>query len=299
MSKSPVFTLILLCIAGMMTFTACETTQPAQEEQEVGIDETQAADQSKRAEKVKKIFYTIPSPVEMASLIKKSGAPFDKDNLNNVDNANNYSTIKSQALNLGVYGADLSYTNMFDQNQESIFYLSAAQKLAKDLGVQDAINDDVYNRINDNMDNRDSLLAIVSDAYWSLNGYLKEGDREDVSALVIAGGWVEGLYLASQHWTPDNNELRQRIAEQKYSLKDLSDLLSSYEGSEYLGSVIEDMKAIQAIFDDVKVNKEKTETSVDDAGTVVIGGKSEVTIDDETLQRVMEKIAEIRTSYIQ
>jgi uncharacterized protein YjgD (DUF1641 family) len=236
--------------------------------------------------------------MEMVSLIKKSGASFDKSNLNAVENSNNYTTTKSQAINLGVYGADLSYASMFDQNQESIFYLSAAQKLAKSLGVERAIGDEIISRINTNKDNRDSLLAIVSEAYWSLNGYLKEGDREAVSALVIAGGWVEGLYLASQHMTDDNTELKQRIAEQKYSLKDLIDLLNSYP-DDVLTSVREDLAAIEAVYNAVDINKEKTETSTDETGTMVIGGESSVTIDDETLANVVAKVTEIRNKYIQ
>jgi uncharacterized protein YjgD (DUF1641 family) len=127
---------------------------------------------------------------------------------------------------------------------------------------------------------------------------LKEGDREAVSALVIAGGWVEGLYLASQHMTDDNTELKQRIAEQKYSLKDLIDLLNSYP-DDVLTSVREDLAAIEAVYNAVDINKEKTETSTDETGTMVIGGESSVTIDDETLANVVAKVTEIRNKYIQ
>jgi uncharacterized protein YjgD (DUF1641 family) len=282
----------------MLAFTACESDESSGTSEDINLTEGQDTSAVQRREKVKHILYTIPSPMEMVSLIKKSGASFDKSNLNAVENSNNYTTTKSQAINLGVYGADLSYASMFDQNQESIFYLSAAQKLAKSLGVERAIGDEIISRINTNKDNRDSLLAIVSEAYWSLNGYLKEGDREAVSALVIAGGWVEGLYLASQHMTDDNTELKQRIAEQKYSLKDLIDLLNSYP-DDALTSVREDLAAIEAVYNAVDINKEKTETSTDETGTMVIGGESSVTIDDETLANVVAKVTEIRNKYIQ
>jgi hypothetical protein len=188
---------------------------------------------------------------------------------------------------------------MFDQNQESIYYLSAAQKLAKDLGVEDAIDHRVYQRINNNMDNRDSLLQVVSEAYWSLNGYLKEGGREEISALVIAGGWVEGLHLACKNVTPGNTELKQRIAEQKYALKDLIALLNTYGDKEVLTSVIQDLNEVQQIFNDAKTNAAKTETSKDKSGTIVIGGAKKVEMSDETLALVSAKIDAIRTKYIQ
>ena len=234
----------------------------------------------------------------MASLIRKSGVDFDNAILNSTDNADNYTSVRQQALNLGVYGADLSYASMFEQQQQSIYYLSAARGLAKQLGVEDAINNDLIERVNDNRNNRDSLLKIVADAYYGLNGYLKESDREQVSALVIAGGWIEALHLATTHVTPDNQKLKERIAEQKYSLKDLITLLETYEGAPELGNVIADLKGVQEVFDLVEIKKGKTETSRDNSGKMVIGGESFITMSDETLEAIKMKIQDVRSSYI-
>ncbi|MFZ6053125.1 hypothetical protein [Halocola ammonii] len=298
-NKLSLFTLSLILLSGAF-FTSCNGGESSSEEnkEEVKINDIQEEDADFKAEKVKKIFYTIPSPIEMASLIQQSGESYDQSILNDVENVNRYSTAQKQALNLGIYGADLSYTSMFEQNQESIYYLSAVQKLSKDLGVAGAIEKDIYNRINDNRNNRDSLLRIVSDAYWSLNSYLKENGREEVSAIVIAGGWVEGLYLASQHLTEDNAALKQRIAEQKYSLKDLIALLESYENQEKLQEVVADLKEIQTIYDQVSIEKGDTETSEDESGTMVIGGKSSAEISNETLDAIVEKVTETRNNYI-
>jgi hypothetical protein len=77
-----------------------------------------------------------------------------------------------------------------------------------------------------NRNDRDSLLSIISETYWQVDAYLKENGRDNISALMIAGGWVEGLYIATQvaaqHDTP---ELRQRIAEQRLPLADLLELV--------------------------------------------------------------------------
>lgn len=265
---------------------------------DIQVQETTDQNSTQRVEAVKQIFNTIPSPIEMASLIRKSGADFDNSILNSTDNADNYTSVRQQALNLGVYGADLSYASMFEQQQQSIYYLSAARGLAKQLGVEDAINNDLIERVNDNRANKDSLLRIVADAYYSLNGYLKESDREQVSALVIAGGWVEALHLATTHVTPDNTKLKERIAEQKYSLKDLITLLETYEGAPELGNVITDLKGIQKVFDLVEIKKGKTETSRDNSGKMVIGGASSITMSDETLEAIKMKIQDVRSSYI-
>ncbi len=81
------------------------------------------------------------------------------------------------------------------------------------------------------MNDRDALLDIISETYWNVDAYLKENDRDNISALMIAGGWVEGLYIATQvASTNDSPELRQRIAEQKLSLNDLIGLRGFLRG---------------------------------------------------------------------
>ena len=63
-----------------------------------------------------KIFHAAPSPMETASLIKRSGASFHGDALNGADRASEYTTSDAQAINLGIYGADLSYATIFEEN---------------------------------------------------------------------------------------------------------------------------------------------------------------------------------------
>jgi hypothetical protein len=298
--KLNTFTLFVLFFAGAI-ISGCGSTEGEHQEtttEEVSIQDLEGAAVSSRKETIKKIFYTIPAPMEMASLIQSSGADFDKDLLNDVENISSYMTQRQKAINLGVYGADLSYTTMFERNKESLFYLSAAKKLAEELGVANIIDDSLISRVEMNKDQKDSLLNIVSDTFWSLNAKFKEDGMEEVSAMVITGGWIEALHLAISH-VEGNDALRQRIAEQKYSLDDLIKLLASYEQQDMLGELSADLEGLQAVFAEVEINKMKTETSKDENGTMVIGGTKTVTMSDETLAKVVESIAAIRSKYIQ
>ncbi len=261
------------------------------------INETTNEQDDFKKEQIRKILYTIPSPMSMASLIKKAGANFDKDLMNDAGGLSNYNTSSQQALNLGIYGADLSYSSMFDQDHEAILYLSSVQKLCTELGIEGAIDSNIYERLNTHMGNRDSVLTIVSETYFSLDIYLKKANREDLLALIIAGGWFEGLHLATAHLSDKTPELRQRVAEQKYAIEDLKKLLDSYEASEILASVKQDVDEMAQVFAAVKINKGKTETSTDDSGTTVIGGSSEVIMSEETLAQITEKISAIRDKY--
>lgn len=299
MYKNLYFTLFAILLGSTFLFHSCASEEGGDTPEEVTVDNSNTEEQDERDDKVKKIIYSIPSPVEMASLLQKSGVEFDGSILNPTDNANKYSTAKSQALNLGIYGADLRYTSMFEQDQESLYYVATAKKLSGELGVEDALDDNVYQRLNDNRDDRDSLLSIVSDSYRMLNRYLKENDREEISALVIAGGWVEGLYIACEHYTPDNELLAKRIAEQKYVLSDLISLMDTYSSKEILSDIIADMNDLLSAFDAVELNRGKTETSTDDNGIMVIGGESSYSITPEAVGTISAKVESIRANYIQ
>jgi hypothetical protein len=173
---------------------------------------------------VSKVFYAVPSPSELSAMIKATGANYNKNMLNAPANEPKYTSIIKKAMNLGVYGADLSYTSTFDQTQESMVYMGVCKKLADGLGITGAINENTVKRMEKNLNNKDSLLKIISDTYLETDIYLKNNDRAGVSALVVAGGWIEGLFIsvniAAQN--ASNKMIVKRIAEQKYTIEDFN-----------------------------------------------------------------------------
>ncbi|MEO8733760.1 MAG: hypothetical protein ABI373_05480 [Flavobacteriales bacterium] len=288
----------LYALAATLTIAACGGgEQPAQDTLNVPpVDSTATV----RAKRTQNIFRNIPSPMETAGLMKKAGAEYDKDVLNDVRNVDNYTSASKQALNLGVYGADLSYASVFNNTQESMLYTSCAQKLAKKLDVSDAFNAQVVDRLEKNRNNRDSLLSIISETYWQVDGYLKENQRDNISALMIAGGWVEGLYIAAQvvktHNTP---ELRQRIAEQKLPLVDLLALVRTYSPDDpAVSSVLADLQIMDSLYTDVVIPKGNS-TIKQENGVAVIGGTAPMaSVTDAQLAAITSSIATIRAKYI-
>ncbi|HMZ50405.1 MAG TPA: hypothetical protein PLP28_15580, partial [Flavobacteriales bacterium] len=197
----------------LVLLAACGGNAPQQDT--LTTDPVADSTQAERLRKTKNIFHNIPSPMETASLLKKAGAGYDKSVLNDVKNVDNYTSASKQALNLGIYGADLSYAGVFNNTQESMLYTACAQNLAKRLDVANAFGQETVDRMEKNRNDRDSLLDIISSTYWDVDAYLKDNGRDNISALMIAGGWVEGLYMATQVCkTHDTPELRQRIADE-------------------------------------------------------------------------------------
>lgn len=296
--------MILKCLHKLMALTAaamlvaCGGEPPAQDTLHVESAQDSAA-KAERMAKTKKIFYNIPSPMETAALLKKAGAQYNSKILNDVKNVDKYTSASQQALNLGVYGADLSYASVFNHTQESMFYTSCSRKLADRLGVINAFNDSTLELMQSKMNDRDALLDIISETYWDVDAYLKENGRDNISALMIAGGWVEGLYIATQvSLTNDTPELRQRIAEQKLSLNDLNALLGSYVGEDAkLTAVKEDLKSLAALF--AEVNTAPGDQVQQENGTTVVGaGGSTATLTEAQLTAIRDKAAVIRNTYI-
>jgi len=232
-----------------------------------------------------KVFAAIPTPLETADLLKKSGAKYNLNYLNSVDNVSKYSTAKSKALNLGVYGADLSFISMFDQTQESLLYLSCTNKLATGLGITNAFNDATSERIEANMGNKDSLLAIISESYNNAQSYLASNGQKGVSALMVAGGWIEGLSIALQVASATNNQaIMNKIADQKTPLNNMITLLeinkADYPGiNEYLPNI----KELQKIYESIPLSTDK-----------IVAALSK-----EQFKRIADKTSEIRKKLIQ
>jgi hypothetical protein len=247
------------------------------------------------------VFYSIPSPVETTSLLKSAGAKYDPKFLNPIENVSNYVTVASKALNLGVYGTDLSFTSIYDQTQESMLYLRCTNKLATGLGISGAFDETTTSRIEANMQNRDSLLAIISDSYWNADAYLKENGQPGVSSLIVAGGWIEGLYIATQiAKTTKNTGVVSRIGEQKMSLENLISLLQSYKtDNESIPALLIQLNELKKIFDSIPVSASETTATTDkEKGVTVIGNGNTFNLSPEQLKQISDKSSEIRNKLI-
>lgn len=245
-------------------------------------------------------FYSIPSPIQLGQMLQRAGATYDKKVLNPSDNASKYANVDSKALNLGVYGADLSYSAVFNQPQEVMSYLTSSKKLAEELGITTSFSASVMERMEKNTGNRDSLLYIISELFLSSNEALKENDQSYISVLVLAGGFIEGMYVGTQvaKTVKDNKAIYARIGEFRGSLNNLIMLVSTVNNSD-VSDVLTDLRSIKAVYDESAVTEEKAVTAVDTTKKIMtIGGKSNYKLSNEQIEKITSLVAGIRAKII-
>lgn len=289
--------LTIIVITGITTAlitTSCNNSG----ESKMSAADSAALSESKQ--KAQKVFFAIPSPLEMANMIKQSGASFNKSILNPVANASKYTTALSQAVNLGIYSADLSYCSSFDQTQEAMQYMSTCKKMADALGVTGALSENILNRLEKNSNNKDSLLELVSESYAATDAFLKDNDRASTTSLIVAGGWIEAIYISTRLAAnaKANAPIISRIAEQKDVLKNLIALMESYSNDESLKPLLSDLKSIEKQFDSITIETSAGEVKTDEStGKTTIDDKATVNMSAEQLASISKLIADIRTKY--
>ncbi|HPQ08928.1 MAG TPA: hypothetical protein PK995_06835 [Bacteroidia bacterium] len=247
-------------------------------------------------------FFQVPSPGEMLSFIKSVGKrdASKLSLLNPTENLSKYTDNKSKSINFGIYSTDLSYCSIFNMGAEAIKYFKVVKQLGDQLGLSSTIKPDMLARIEKNIDNTDSLSAITDDLYFSSFEILEEGKQGQTLALVVAGGWIESIYIAVNMVDKyqANNPVIQRIADQKYTLENLIEFLKKHESqSEDVKQVREDMENLMTSFNllkEEKVNDTKLNTKNN-----MIGGGVNLIIDEKIFNEIKNKIVTIRNKYIQ
>jgi hypothetical protein len=205
------------------------------------------------------------------------------------------------ALNLGIYSTDLSYASLFDQTPASIKYMTASKKLAEGLGILNAIDNTIIQRLEENVNNREVIMDIISETFLNTNSILEENDRVAIGSIILVGGWIEGLYIATSlvsEVSIGDNELIERIIDQKLSLSTVINLLEQHQNNPDIGFVLNDIKELSLIYDKVKLTVSKVEVVTDASTTSTLRSKNQVTVDPIVFKELKSKVAQIRSKYI-
>ncbi len=266
-------------------------------------NEQRAADSAlvSSIESVKQIFYSLPSPLETAMILKRSGATYNEELLNPIENASKYNTTKSMALNLGIYSTDLSYASLFDQTQATIKYMTVSKKMAEGLGILNAIDNSVIEKLEENINNRDVILETISETFLNTNSILQEDDRVAVGSIILVGGWIEGLYIATSlvdDIKKVDNEMVDRIVDQKLSLQTVLKLLEQSNSNADVKELYADMVELEKVYNEVKITVSDVKVVQDGKAKVAtLKSKNVTTVSPEAFKKLKTKVLELRKKY--
>ena len=253
---------------------------------------------------VNDILHRIPSPLEISVLLKESGKRYNAAFLNSPDGLSRYNTNYKRALNLGIYGTDLGYTNIYEQTQDGIRYMATIKDLANELNIGQFFEMETIARLVSNSNNLDSLLLITTQNFNSINHYLQTQNRSHLSVLFLTGGWLEALHITCEvaKANPGNAQLQETIGSQKIILENIMHLLSFYKDSDKnMAGLLTDMEALKQSFDSVTITtiyKPSSFEVVDGVMLVKDNSSSTIEITEADIEKIRSVALNIRTKII-
>jgi hypothetical protein len=298
--------IVSLGLISLLFLWACGSSDKKTDEQDFmqALDSAASDTPTISEEAIGDILQRIPSPLEISVLLKESGRKYDAGILNDPNNLSKYNTNYKRALNLGVYGTDLGYTNIYEQNQDGLKYISSIKSLADGLNIGQFFDVETIGRLAANSRNLDSLLLITTQNFNSINAYLQSQNRANLSVLLLTGGWIEALHIvcAVAQNNLDNQQLRETIGGQKIILENIILLLSFYKDQdENMASLLTDLEGLKRAYDNVKITyiyKESTFEVVDGVMVIKDNSSSSIDITSEDITNIGNLTDSIRNKII-
>jgi hypothetical protein len=188
---------------------------------------------------------------------------------------------------------------MYEKTSFVVDYISVIKRLADDIQVGQFFDFSTLKRLATNNENLDSLITISQQSFSRIDNYLRETNRPMLSAVIVAGVWVEGAYLTTRvAQISDHARIRETLGEQKTILSFLTALLKVYEKDPNMAKFLSQINEINVLFNDVKITYELGETETVEVNgeiTFVQHDKQVVDMSEETYKKIIESIQKLRS----
>ncbi|MFO7575192.1 MAG: hypothetical protein R6W67_08555 [Bacteroidales bacterium] len=223
---------------------ACRNRSTSEQSQ-IELDQREMIEQQ-----IEESVYPLPTSADVIKMLTELDVGYIIGISNPVDNAPRYLTSRSRAINLGIYGADLSYATLYNIQQAVINYLNAIRILANELNMSQIYDEALYNEIRDNFDNRDELVNILTDAFNNTFTFLNNNNQESLAMLVVGGAWLEGMYITTNisESVYHVEGIVRVLLEQKKSFELYLEIVKPYEDDPLLSEFVRELKPIEEIY---------------------------------------------------
>lgn len=248
MKKAIAILIIPSFLIGFTGITGCKQKAAKQEQRKVELEQVDTL-----SKKIEENVYPLPTSAEVIKMLTDLEVGYQFGISNPVGNASKYINSTSRAINMGVFGADLSYCTIYNINQEVINYLTAIRTLANELNMSKIYDETLYDKIKNNFDNKDELVKILTDAFNQTYNYLSENEQQNLALLVVGGAWVEGMYLTcnvseAAYQIPG---ISKNLIEQKKSFDLFLEIAKPYETDPSVADFIKKLDPIKNVYKDL------------------------------------------------
>jgi hypothetical protein len=245
MKRAITVIIIPILILSFSGLSSCKNRSEKKELKKIELNEVDTI-----KSEIEKNVYPLPTSAEVIKMLSELEVGYILGIANPVANARKYLTSSTKAVNMGVFGADLSYATLYNIQQEVLNYLDAIRSLANELNMSKIYDESLYDRIQKNFDNRDELVNILTEAFNNTYAYLSENDQQNLALLVVGGAWVEGMYL-----TTHVSEAAYQVAgiskvliEQKESFDLFLDITQPYLDDPNVKEFIDKLEPIRKVY---------------------------------------------------
>ena len=293
---------LLVCVAYIFICHSCSTCSRQQTVESITIDLADLDIDSSYVNMAQKVFYALPTPIEMSILIKSSGVTYQSDLLNDPANASKYLTNQKMAINFGVYITDLTYAGLFEQSQTVLNYKQAIQQLTEGLGLQSAIDPNTMQQLEANVHNKNAMLQTISDTYASCTASLNESDRYFLTLAMLIGGWVEGMYITTNmingNLTSVEKRMNQLVVDQKLTFDMIWMAMADLSHIPDVANLMSELSELAHLFDKVSVNQmSNTVAPSADGKTSNIVSSNVINVTPEMFTNIKDQIQILRHNF--
>lgn len=246
------------------------------------------------------VAFLLPSPGEIIERFYDAKIKYYPELLNSPDNKSKYIGSKEQALNLGVYIADMSYSALFERSSETIEYLESIQSLSIEAGISSAIFESLVVRSKANAGKIDSLVIISNEAFGNMLEFLETGGREITIAQISAGSYIESLYIAlnSVKKYSKDNKILSLVIDMKYPLENLLEKTKSETRSNENNILLNYLSQLGLIFNELETRSTKTTVSKKPTGELTVMGGDQISMSETDFINLKNKVSKIRKSIV-
>jgi hypothetical protein len=260
-----------LLIISFTCLTSCKDRAAGKQQKKIEAQQVKTIENQIEAN-----VYPLPTSAAVIKMLTELEVGYIIGISNPVENTKKYFSSTTRAINLGIYGADLSYASLYNIQQEVINYMSAIRSLSNELNMSKIYNEELYDKIKKNYDNRDELVKILTGAFNDTYSYLSENDQQPLALLVVGGAWVEGMYLTTHvsEAAYQVSGISRVMLEQKKSFELFLEITQPYATDPSVSDFVKLLNPVKKVYEGIGTSL--TEQNIKDITKVISEVRSQI-----------------------